>query len=923
MVALAGLNWLTLQTAAASGSDLAHSPDASPKEIEAAATPKPEKSNEGETEYWQALRLLAGTSPTDVAAGRNALQKSSDLEFTHAQILLGNCLMGGAYGFPKDINKGAALFRLAAERGNAFAKVSLGQCYFTGTGGPRDRAKAAEWLTAALAPDADYSRPVPPADFLAARSLANPTGQGETVAGQLDRDPVSESRATAHFLLGQIATQESKLEEAQAHYVAAAVAGPNGREGIYQAALDAALNYAFGNGVPRDLAKANDMLDQSRKLGARVGVNLIHNYAMLKIVDEFATGDLEETVNKAADTFETDLQLKIASTFADKKSKQYNPAEAVKWYELAAEGGRPWAMLSLAFIYVRGDLGKPDNAKAVYWFEQAGDGEKPKHGLAAANLGIAYENGLGIAPDHSKAAEIFVRSRASDFICYLGSIGKAPATFQTYEQDLQLNEDWANGRDDSEAQRMLGVRYTKGWGVPIDLKEAAKWMKKAAKNNNGAAMCDLGYLYEQNQKALGVTMDDAADWYRKGSERGNIHAILDYANCLYRGRGESVDRRKAKSLYEEALRIDPGSSRANNELGIAYEDDLIEAVMAKNERRANDCREKMMGYYLKAAQAGQPYAEYNLARLYLSSLHRTEDLASAKDDHLAYLYFEAAADHGDEVAHLYLGEMHEMGLGVPITYSEAAYHYRIAALDGNTDALSRLVKLYLTGELGEVDLGRAAFWLNQMYRRGQISSLIPLADVLIKSGQYENAIKLLDQLADMNVPIIAGYACERLSRVYEDGTGVAADPRKARKYFDRAVRLGNDDAITRLALRQMKEKNIKEAIANFDRAALTSAEARYYLGQLYYVGKDVPKDDVKAVQYMRSAATDYNLPALYFLAVLAFNRAPNAPSLDEAIRFAQQAENGGLKQATKVRELLEKRRDEAGDVPEAGPKPSA
>ena len=50
----------------------------------------------------------------------------------------------------------------------AFAKVSLGQCLFTGTGARKDVAKATEWLTAALAPGADFSRPTPPPDFFAA-----------------------------------------------------------------------------------------------------------------------------------------------------------------------------------------------------------------------------------------------------------------------------------------------------------------------------------------------------------------------------------------------------------------------------------------------------------------------------------------------------------------------------------------------------------------------------------------------------------------------------------------------------------------------------------------------------------------------------------------------------------------------------------
>ncbi len=71
----------------------------------------------GEAKYWEAMRLLAVKDPASMAAGRSALQTSADLEFSHAQILLGNCYLAGTYGFIKDPPKGASYFRLAAEAG--------------------------------------------------------------------------------------------------------------------------------------------------------------------------------------------------------------------------------------------------------------------------------------------------------------------------------------------------------------------------------------------------------------------------------------------------------------------------------------------------------------------------------------------------------------------------------------------------------------------------------------------------------------------------------------------------------------------------------------------------------------------------------------------------------------------------------------
>ncbi len=791
--------------------------------------------------------------------------------------------------------------------------MSIGQCYFVGTGVPKDLTKATAWLEAALAADADFSRPVPPTDFLVSQRAASPAGTAEAVAGEVDRDPIAETRATAHFLLGQIDTQEKKLEEAQVHLVAAAAAGPNGREGIYQAAVQAAFNYAFGNGTPRDLTKANEMLDQARKLGTRLGANIIHNYAMLKMVDEFATGDLEESVEKAGAAAETDIQFKIAKAFEDKSSKEYNPAEAVKWYELAAESGRPWAMLSLAFIYVRGDLGKPDYAKAVEFFQKAA----PVHYLAAANLGIAYENGLGVPRDHAQAQKIFKQHEADDILCYLGTLGKAPATFQTYEQALKTNVYWAKEIKDPRAQCILGIRYVRGWGVTIDIGEAADWLKRSAKGGYPPAMCDLANLYRAHARELAVNWSDVVEWDKKGVEAGNVGAMVNYAYLYLDGWGVGRDLAKAAQLYEGALKIEPNNGLAHTNLAAIYSEYVNDAVAKKDNAREKECRERMLAELAEGDKDGNGFAELSLGDYYCTLFHRTMDLQSVKDDRLAYQYYQKAADHGNVESHLWLGKMHEQGLGVPITYDEAAYHYRIAALEGNMEALRLIVDLYLTGRLGEVDLTRAAFWLDQMYRRGEIGSLIPLADIMLKNGQAANAVKLLEKLSELNQRAISGYAYERLSTIYMDGTGVPVDERKAKKYFNSAVYLENPDALTRLAERQLKEHDVKGALINLGKANEASPKASYDLGQLYFLGKDVPRDEAKSVKLMKSAADSDYLPALYFLAVLTFNKDPMAPGLDEAIGYAQRAESGGLKAAAKVRELLEKRRDAADKSPAA------
>ena len=255
--------------------------------------------------------------------------------------------------------------------------------------------------------------------------------------------------------------------------------GEAGRAGIYQAAIKAAGNYAFGKGTPRDMVKANEMLDLSKKLSRRVWTIFAHNLVEEKRLDDFAQADVEDEISTAADKAQRQIQFEIAGSFADPKSKDYDAREAAKWYELAADGGDMLAMLNLASIYSEGRLGQPDPVKAFNWFKQAA--EKGNHTLGWANLAICYQNGIGTPKDPAKAAKVFKENRDDDIVCYLGSIGRCPTSVLTYEQELGLNIAEAKKAKDPQAQYILGQRYLKGWGVKADLDDAAALFKKAAR----------------------------------------------------------------------------------------------------------------------------------------------------------------------------------------------------------------------------------------------------------------------------------------------------------------------------------------------------------------------------------------------------------------------------------------------------------
>jgi TPR repeat protein len=169
-------------------------------------------------------------------------------------------------------------------------------------------------------------------------------------------------------------------------------------------------------------------------------------------------------------------------------------------------------------------------------------------------------------------------------------------------------------------------------------------------------------------------------------------------------------------------------------------------------------------------------------------------------------------------------------------------------------------------------------------------------------------VRLLNALVDSNNLLISGFACQRLSLCYQTGQGVEKNPKRAEKYFRKALEKGNGDALATLARNQLAAGQISDGIQNLTWAARTSPEAAYNLGQIYFFGTKIAKDRDKAFKFLQQSANQNNSDAQYFLAGLTWNKEAGAPTLDQAISLAQRAENLGHPNAAGLREKLEKRR---------------
>jgi len=95
-------------------------------------------------------------------------------------------------------------------------------------------------------------------------------------------------------------------------------------------------------------------------------------------------------------------------------------------------------------------------------------------------------------------------------------------------------------------QLMLGRKYLKGAGVPMDCAAGAEWFRKAAELGRANAQYELGMLYLEGR---GVPQDLslAIDWLRKAAEQGDPDA-QEHLGLLYRD-GQGVPQSYVEAWF--------------------------------------------------------------------------------------------------------------------------------------------------------------------------------------------------------------------------------------------------------------------------------------------------------------------------------------------------------------------------------------
>ena len=425
-------------------------------------------------------------------------------------------------------------------------------------------------------------------------------------------------------------------------------------------------------------------------------------------------------------------------------------------------------------------------------------------------------------------------------------------------------------KGDAKAQNTLGTWYYTGKeSIEQDFRQAFTWWGQSAKQGNSNAIGNMAMCY---QLGRGTKKDStmAVNLYKSAIKKGNkdiipqheqivensksIFSCLLLRDCYLSGIGVEKDFKKASSFLEKAAEY--GDMNSQFSQGLSF----------LNGNQAD----KAVEWFKRAASKGHVGAIYYYGNL----MHKGMGITQNKEKGIKYL--ELAASKGFPMADYQLGRIYYEGDGLERDYSKAIPHLTKAAFKGNASAKWLLGTSYLKGNGVTQDYYRATQWfaevgttshqkemdkLLQEDNEGLYSQYLLGLKKYHVEKDYASAIEYFTKVNKAKNPEGATMlgvcmankdyakrnlkkaiktltrACETsdvanyyLSAMYETGTGVDKDDKKALELLQKAA-----------------DKGI--------------AYAQCKLGDRYLTGNGVVKDFTKAAQlYLQAEAQNYLTP---------------------------------------------------------------
>ena len=337
-------------------------------------------------------------------------------------------------------------------------------------------------------------------------------------------------------------------------------------------------------------------------------------------------------------------------------------------------------------------------------------------------------------------------------------------------------------------------------------------------------------------------------WYERREE-----VIRTYTEELP-DRISLVDNPEFKSIknvvIQEALNI------SADRLGVEEPDDWAETEAEVPEPEADEVEEQEYTPAPKSVQCSRMWQLYRKAK---ELLDRESD---AYDPNTAVELLIGAAELGCGAAKYRLGKMFLRGEDVPKNIDYALRWLEESVSEGNQYAEYLLGKTLLRGGDVEQNIQRGEKLLRRSSNQGNRYASYTLGKTLLDGElllqDIPEAIRLLTDSADKKF----AAAQYQMGKLLYRGEVIQQDIARAIDYLERAAGQKNPYAAYlagKIRLTESEVKDVFRAIRDFEIAAENGNDyAEYQLGKIYLYGKEVERDDEKAIAYLSAAAEHGN-----------------------------------------------------------------
>jgi len=619
----------------------------------------------------------------------------------------------------------------------------------------------------------------------------------------------------------------------------------------------------------------------------------------------------------------TSASYDLAVAYRDGIFGQAEPAKARQLFYAAAQSGHRDAMYQLGFLLASEEGGPIDAPGALEWFKKAAAlGEQ----RALNEIAVLHYRGTGdLAVDYTQAREWLVKAaETGSAIAHrnLGIVyqyGKAvPVDIQTalayYEKGAELG--------DVNASKRLGDYYSSD--EQKNFRSAEKWYRKCADLNDSNCQFRLAELYA-------IYLDnesEAINWFDRVVQSDNAELITWTANHF--GDGAAflrIDKEKAFELLHRASLMNNAQAQVNlgfmYETGYGVEKNLVRARELYQQSAAQNYPQgmnnlatfykeglgglevdtnKALELYLKAAQAGNDFANNNLGKMYFFGEFVEEDELKALS------YFIEAAEQGFEGSYYYLGFLYVFSDVVEKDYQKSFEYFKKSYATGNSNAAAGLASLYGTGRGVKKDIDKAIYYLRQesiMNDDGADPDFA--AAVAFHFGEYgldvnyDVALKYYKKATKNG----HGGAINNLAELYRLGQGVNQDYRKAISLYKRAIEIGEPIAMFNMAelYRDGHGVNI-DAKKSFDwmkkSADAGFLDAYVELSKFYMQGFGTATNQAAAIEWLEKAVEENYYLAQFELALLLYKGEGVSKDISQAKKLMQLSADQGFQKAIDI-----------------------